>query len=163
MPGSLTFDEVAAQIQSGVLIPMTAPMDANGRAGAHYTSLSFAPDGQKTVGEQDLTSNLLKVIDFFSDGLPVGWRESQTLTIYYLSNARVISRTHVLNAYDRDEGPDTVPGQTKGAFVSGYMAVVKEATTAEVGISIGPDIQDPTQGFAISQSLSSYSGTFYPD
>ncbi len=163
VPGSLTFDEVAAQIRTGVLIPMAAPVDANGRAGAHYTSLSFESGGQKIVGEQDLTSNLLKVIDFFSDGLPVGWREHHTLTIYYLSNARVISRAHVLNAYDRDDGPETVPGQTKAAFVSGYMAVVNETSTAEVSFPIGPDIQDPTQGFAISQSLSSYSGRFYPD
>ena len=56
---------------SGSMVPMAAPIDAHGRAGARYDSLSFAPTVKPVlVDVQDVTSNFLKVIDFFSDGLP---------------------------------------------------------------------------------------------
>ena len=74
-----TFGEVVADVESRAMLPMTAPLDANGRAGARYDSLSFAPTAKPVlVGNKDLTSNFLKVVDFFSDGLPIGWRETQT-------------------------------------------------------------------------------------
>ncbi len=164
VPGLRSFDQVLADIRSGELAPMVAPIDANGRAGAQYTSLAFAPGHQRQIGQQDLTSNLLKVIDFFSDGLPIGWRQHRTLTITYLPNVRVTNSVHVLTAYDRDEGPETFMGKTTEAVVSGYMVVADDSSTAEVSVGIGPGTQDPTQDFPIvSESGSSYSGTFYPD
>lgn len=164
VPGSRSFDKVLTDVRSGVLVPMAAPIDANGRAGSRYTSIAFAPGPRHVIGRQDLTSNFAKVVDFFSDGLPVGWREHETLTIYYLSNARVTTSVHVLTAYDRDEGPETMVAQTTEALVSGYMIIEDESSRAEVSVGIGPGAQDDTQSFAIaSQSTSAYSGTFYPD
>ena len=164
VPGLRTFDQVVADIRSGELVPMIAPIDAHGRAGAQYTSLTFAPGHQRRIGQRDLTSNLLKVIDFFSDGLPIGWREHRTLTITYLPNVRVTNSVHVLTAYDRDEGPETLVERTTEAVVSGYMVVADDSSTAEVSVGIGPGTQDPTQSFLIvSEGGSSYSGMFYPD
>lgn len=163
-PHTRSFDEVLADIRSGALLPMAAPIDANGRAGATYTSLSFAPGKIAQVGQVDLTSNLLKVIDFFSDGLPIGWRENHFLTIYYLTDVRVTNAVEVLSAYDRDEGPETLPDLTTEAVTSGYMVISSESTTGEVTIGIGPDVQDDTQSFPlIAESDSAYTGAFYPD
>jgi hypothetical protein len=164
VPGVRTFDEVLAAVRSGDLVPMTAPIDAHGRAGAHYTSIAFAPQAKRRIGELDMTSDLLKVIDFFSDGLPVGWREHHTMRIYYLPNARVTTSVHTLTAYDRDEGPETMLDRTTEAIVSGYMIVEEESSTAEVNVGIGPGTQDDTQAFSIAtQSIKTYSGMFYPD
>ncbi|MEP7201350.1 MAG: hypothetical protein ABI894_02015 [Ilumatobacteraceae bacterium] len=160
-PRIRTFDEVLADVRSGALIPMTAPLDANGHAGVRYTSLAFASDHPQPVDTRDVTSNLLKFLDFMSDGLPVGWREHQTIEIYYLTNARITSAVHVLTAYDRDEGPETLIELTTEASASGYMVIRTHESVAEV--SIGPDEQDPTQGVTIaSQSSSAYSGMFFP-
>jgi hypothetical protein len=162
VPGTRSFGEVLADVRSGALVPMADPLDANGRAGAHYTSLTFAPAVQHRVGTEDLTSNTAKVLDFFSDGLPIGWREHQSLTIYYLSNARVTSSVHVLSAYDRDNGPETVLDLTTEATVSGYMIVEEDSSEAELNVRVGPG--DDTQSYPItSQSISTYSGMFYPD
>jgi len=109
-----------------------------------------------------MTPTLLKVVDFFSDGLPIGWREERTLTIYHLTNARVTSSVHVLTAYDRDEGPETLPDLTTEATVSGYMLIATRSTTGEVSVRIGTG--DDTQSHpVVSQSNSSYEGMFYPD
>jgi hypothetical protein len=162
--GHRSFDEVLADVRSGELVPMTAPLDANGRAGAHYTSLTFAAERTDVVDTRDTTSNLMKILDFFSDGSPVGWREHHTMTIYYLTNARITSSVHVLTAYDRDEGPETLLDRTTEANVSGYMIIAAESGRAEVNVGIGPGVQDDTQSFPLlSQSSSSYSGVFYPD
>jgi hypothetical protein len=164
VPGNRTFDEVLTDVRSGALVPMAAPLDAEGRSGALYTSLTFASDNTRIVGVEDTTSDLLKVLDFFSDGLPVGWREEHSLTIYYLANARVTSNVHVLTAYDRDEGPETLWDRTRQATVSGYMIIETGSTRGEVNVGIGPDAQDDTQSFPLlSQTSSSYSGMFYPD
>ena len=45
-PACRTFDEVLHQMRSGTLTPMSAPIDADGRALAHYTSLTFEPGTQ---------------------------------------------------------------------------------------------------------------------
>jgi hypothetical protein len=162
--GCRSFAEVIAGIRSGAMTPMKAPLDAEGRAGAHYTSLTFAAGRPLVVGTEDLTSNLAKVIDFLSDGSPIGWREHQELTIYYLSNARVTSAVHVLNAYDRDQGPETLLDRTTEATVSGYMVIRAESGRAELNVPIGPGKQDDTQSFvAISSSSSGLSGMFFPD
>ncbi len=164
VPRRLSFDEVLSRVESGTLVPMAAPLDAHGRAGAHYTSIAFASGAGTPVGHADVTSNLLKVLDFISDGLPIGWRENKTLTITYLSNVRVTSSVHVLSAYDRDEGPETLFDQTQEAIMSGYMIALVDTATAEVSASIGPDTQDPTQNAElISETSSSYTGMFYPD
>jgi hypothetical protein len=164
LPRVLSFDEVMSRIESGTLIPMAAPMDAQGRAGAHYTSIAFAPGADTPVGQADVTSNLLKALDFLSDGLAIGWREHKTLTVSYLTNVRVTSSVHVLSAYDRDEGPETLVDQTQEAIMSGYMIVMSDTGTAEVSVSIGPDTQDPTQSAElISETSTSYTGMFYPD
>lgn len=164
LAGSKSFGEVLEGIDAGTLRAMAAPLDAQGRAGAHYTSLAIAPGAVREVGHADLTSGLLKFIDFWSDGLPVGWRETKGLTILYLSNARAVSNAHVLEAYDRDSGPEPLPGMTTEATVSGYLVLYQDSSTAEVSVQIGPGIQDPTESFPIiSESSSSYSGVFYPD
>ena len=164
LPGSRSFGEVVEAIQSGELVPMTAPVDAQGRAGAHYTSLAFAPGEQRDVGHADLTPNFLKFADFMSDGLPIGWREQKELRIIYFRDARVTSSVHVLDAYDRDSGPTTVDDQTTEATVSGYLVVRQDSTVAEVSVQIGPGIQDPTQSFPIiSDRSTEYAGVFYPD
>ncbi len=164
LPGSRSFGEVLEGIASGELEPMAAPLDANGRAGSHYTSIAFAPGVQREVGYTDLTSDAAKVADFLSDGLPVGWRENETLQIIYLKDARATSSVHVLNAYDRDTGPETLTELTTEATVSGYLVIRQESGVAEVSIGIGPGEQDPTQSFSIiSESTSGYSGVFYPD
>jgi hypothetical protein len=157
-----SFDDVVADFRSGVLVPMTGPLDGDGRAGAHYTSLSFSAAHPVELDTKEMTPTLLKVVDFFSDGLPVGWREERTLTIYHLTNARVTSSVHVLTAYDRDEGPETLPDLTTEATVSGYMLIATRSTTGEVSVRIGTG--DDTQSHpVVSQSNSSYEGMFYPD
>jgi hypothetical protein len=153
---------VLADIESGALAPMEAPVDAHGRAGAHYTSLAFAPGELREVGRVDLTPDLAKVLDFFSDGAPIGWREHQTLTIYYLTNARVVSSVHTLTAYDRDDGPETLRDLTTEATVSGYVVLREDSTEGEVSMEIGPG--DDTQSQVVaSQLTSSLSGAFYPN
>ena len=163
-PGCRSYAQVLTDIRSGAMIPMSTPIDAHGRAGAHYTSLTFAPGVPLRVGSEDLTSNLAEVLDFLSDGSPIGWREHEKLTIYYLSSARVTSAVHVLTAYDRDLGPETLLDRTTEATVSGYMVIREESGTAELNVGIGPGVQDPTQSFvAVSASSSGYSGMFFPD
>ncbi len=164
LPGRRSFGEVLEGIMSGELVPMAAPLDADGRAGARYTSIAFAPGIETEVGHTDLTSTFLKLADFASDGLPVGWRETKGMAIFYLSNARAVSSVHILSAYDRDSGPDTLAGLTEEATVSGYLVVKQESGTAEVNVQIGPGVQDATQSFpVISSTSSAYSGVFYPD
>ena len=159
-----TFDEIVTDVGSGTLLPMAAPLDAKGRAGARYESLSFAPTTTPVlVGTKDLTPDLLKVIDFFSDGLPVAWREHQTLSIYYLADARATSAVHVLTAYDRDEGPQTLLDMTKQATVSGYMIIQSDESVAEVTMSIGDD-HDSTKNVVIAeQATGAFKGMFFPD
>jgi hypothetical protein len=143
---------------------MVGPIDANGRALAHYTSLTFEPGAPFVLGQIDLRSNLDKLVDFFSDGLPLGMHTHKTLTIYYLTNARVISNVHTLTAYDRDEGPETDRERQTEATVSGYMVMEDESSVAEVVLPLGPEGSDPTEGQRIfSQQSSGYSGIFYPD
>jgi hypothetical protein len=157
-----SFDEVLADVRAGVLVPMAGPLDANGRSGARYTALTFAAEHPVELDTKDMTSDLLKVVDFFSEGLPIGWREHQTLTIYHLANARVTSSVHVLTAHDRDEGPETLLDLTTEATVSGYMIIASRSTKGEVSVRIGAG--DDTQSYPIvSQSTSSYEGMFYPD
>jgi hypothetical protein len=163
-PGSRSFGEVLAAIASGSLQPMAAPLDANGRAGAHYTSIALAPGAQRELGYTDLTSDAAKFADFWSDGLPIGWRETEGLQIIYLTDARAISSVHVLSAYERDAGPETLTEQTTEATVSGYLVLRQESGVAQVNVQIGPGEQDPTESFSvISASTSGYSGAFYPD
>jgi hypothetical protein len=163
--GCRTFGQVLSAISSGAMIPMSSPVDAQGRAGEVYTSLTFAPGAPPLpVGSEDLTSNLAKVLDFFSDGSPIGWREHEQLTIYYLPDARVTSAVHVLTAYDRHQGPETLLDRTTEATVSGYMVIREESSRAELNVGIGPGDQDPTQSFvAIAASSSGFSGMFFPD
>lgn len=159
-----TFDEVMSEIGSRAMVAMPAPLDSNGRAGARYDSLAFAPGAKPVlVGAQEMTSDLAKVIDFVSDGLPIGWRETQSLSIYYLADARVTSSVHVLDAYDRDDGPETLLDMTTQAKVSGYLIVRSEESVAEVTMAIGDD-GDPTKHVAIAQQAAgTYSGMFFPD
>lgn len=161
-----TFAEVVAGVESKAMLPMTAPLDANGRAGARYESFSFAPTAKPVlVGTKDLTSNFLKTLDFLSDGLPIGWRETQTLSIYYLADARVTSAVHVLTAYDRDDGPETMLDMTTQATVSGYLVIRSDESVGELSRAIGPEEDDDnTKAVALaSQASSSYSGMFFPD
>jgi hypothetical protein len=162
-PHLLNGDEVLKAIESGALQPMDAPIDAHGRANANYTSIAFAPGTPPPeIGYIDMTSNAAKVLDFFSDGLPVGWRETDELFIYRIDDVRVIKGFHTLTAYDRDEGPDTMTELTQEAIGSGYMAIAQRDTVGEVTRDIG--YGDPTAHHAIaSQSTSAYSGAFYPD
>ena len=164
LPHRLSFDEVLSRVEAGTLVPMPPPLDAHGRAGAHYTSIAFASGGSELLGHMDVTPNLLKIVEFLSDGMPIGWREHKTLKVSYLSNVRATSSVHVLSAFDRDEGPETLVDQTQEAIVSGYMVVLVDTATAEVSVSIGPDTQDPTlSAELISETSSSYEGMFYPD
>ncbi len=164
LPGARSFDEVLSGIRCGELVPLAAPIDANGRAGSLYTSIALAPGNHRPVGQQDLTSDALKLLNFLSDGLPVGWRETQTLTISYLTNARVTKSVHVLTAYDRDSGPDTLIDETEEATMSGYLVIHQASATGEVSVSIGPGEQDDTLSYPIiSESSTRYSGVFYPD
>jgi hypothetical protein len=161
-----TFEEVVSAVASREMLPMTAPTDAHGRANARYDSLSFAPTVRPAlVGVEDVTSNLLKIVEFFSDGLPVGWHESQTLSIYYLADARVTSSVHRLTAFDRDDGPETLLDHTTQAALSGYLIVRSDESKAEVTQKIGlEDDPDTTKFFTLaSQSSESYSGMFFPD
>lgn len=163
-PHTASFDEVMGDIRSGSLQPMAAPLAANGRAGARYTSLAFAAGTQREIGHVDLTSDALKVIDFLSDGLPVGWRENDTLTLYYLTDVRVTNIVRVSNAYPRNQGPETLTALTTEAVTSGYMLIRRSSTTGEVTMGIGPGEQDPTASVVLaSQSTESYAGAFYPD
>jgi hypothetical protein len=163
---NLTFDEVLSDIGSGAMLPMPAPIDAHGLAGHRYDSLAFAPTVKPVlVGAKDLTPDLLKVIDFFSDGLPIGWRETKTLSIYYLADARVTSSVHRLTAYDRDDGPETLLDMTTHATVSGYMIIASDESVAEVSVKIGLDEdKDSTKSFVVAEQESeNYVGGFFPD
>ena len=165
-PPIRTFEEIISAVGSGAMRPMTAPVDAHGRAGARYDSLSFAPTVKPVlVDVKDVTSNLLKVVDFFSDGLPVGWHESQTVSIYYLADARVTSSVHRLTAYDRDDGPETLVDHTTQATVSGYLIIRSDESVAEVSMKIGPKKdEDATKAVPlVSQTSEAYSGLFFPD
>jgi hypothetical protein len=161
-----TFDEVVSAVRSGAMLPMTAPIDAHGRAGARYESLSFAPTAKPVlVGVDDRTSNFLKVVDFFSDGVPVGWHENQTVSVYYLADARVTSSVHVLTAYDPDQGPETLLDLTTQATVSGYLIIRSDESVAEVTMKIGADEDDDaTKAVVLARQTSeAYSGMFFPD
>lgn len=161
-----TFDEVLSDIRSGAMVPMAAPVDANGRAGHRYDSLAFAPTVKPVLLDaREMTPDLLKVIDFFSDGLPIGWRETKTLSIYYLADARVTSSVHRLTAYDRDDGPETLLALTTQATVSGYMIIRSDESLAEVTMKIGLDEdEDATKNVVLAkQPSTSYAGMFFPD
>jgi hypothetical protein len=161
-PQARTFDAVLSDMRSGALVPMTGPLDAHGRAGSHYTSLAFAPGEMREVGHVDLTPDIAKVLDFFSDGAAVGWREHRTLTIYYLTDARVMSSAHALTAYDRDDGPETLLDQTREATVSGYIVIEEVSSAGEVSMAIGTG--DDTQSQVVAaQAITTFSGAFYPD
>jgi hypothetical protein len=159
----LNGDEVLKAIESGALLPMQPPMDADGRAGAHYESIAFAPSSPPVeIGRVDLTSSIAKVIDFFSDGMPVGWRETSTLIVYRVENVRVTKSVHVLTAYDRDDGPETLIEQTTEARASGYFVKAVQESIGEVTRPIGPI--DPTAHQTVaSQEISEYSAAFFPD
>jgi hypothetical protein len=162
-PHALNGDEVLKAIDSGALQPMAAPLDAQGRANAHYSSIAFAPGTPpQEIGYVDMTSNAAKVLDFFSDGLPVGWRQTDKLFVYRIDDVRAVQSFHTLTAYDRDDGPETMTELTQEAMVSGYMVIAKREEELEVTKRVGDG--DPTAHFSIaSQSGSSYSGAFYPD
>jgi hypothetical protein len=163
-PRLRTFDEVLTHVCSGVLVPMTPPLDAHGRAGAHYTSLTFAATDPHLLGTADTTSDILKIVDVMSDGLPVGWHENSSLAAYYLTDARVTSAVHVLTAYERQDGPVTLLDFTTQATVSGYLVIRTDESVGDIDVGIGPGDQDPTQSVTIaSQSTSMYSGMFFPD
>lgn len=159
----LNGDEVMKAINSGALRPLAPPLDAEGRANAHYESIAFAPiTPPREIGRVDLTSNAAKIIDFFSDGLPIGWHESSTLIIFRVDDVRVTKSVHALTAYDPDDGPETLTDQTTEAITSGYIAVAVNQSLAEVTLAIG--YGDPTAAYAIaSQTTSGFSGAFFPD
>ncbi|MEA3184671.1 MAG: hypothetical protein QOJ74_1148 [Ilumatobacteraceae bacterium] len=164
LPGSRSFGQVIEGMRSGGLHSMTPPLDANGRAGTHYSSISIAPAAVREVGHADLTSDMAKVADFFSDGLPIAWREHTELTILYLTDARLVNGVYNLEAYDRDTGPEPLPGHSTEATSSGYLVLHHKTGTLQVSVRIGPGEQDPTQSFPIiSESSSEYSGEFFPD
>src|SRR4029079_8822598 len=83
-------------------------------------------------------SNIDKLVDFFSDALPIGMRKHHTLTVYYLTGARVVSNVHTLTAYDRDEGPETDWDRGTAATVSGYMVVEDDSSVAEIVVPVEP-------------------------
>ena len=161
-----TFDEALSDMKSGAMLPMSAPVDAHGRAGYRYDSLAFAPTVKPVLLDaRDLTPDLLKVIDFFSDGLPIGWRETKTLSIYYLANARVTSSVHRLTAYVGDDGPETLLDLTTQATVSGYLIIRSDESVAEVTMKIGLEEDDDTTKNVVlaRQTSEAYSGMFFPD
>jgi hypothetical protein len=158
-----TMEEVLADIESGELRAMAPPLDANGRTGAHYEAVTFAPSSPPVeLGHIDLTSDAAKFAAFWSEGLAVGWKETETLTVFRSENVRVTKSVHTLNAFDRDAGPDTIVDLTKVAVVSGYMVIRQETGEAELTHEIGEG--DPTADFAYaSQTTTAFSGAFYPD
>lgn len=159
-----TVDDVLARVHTGELVPMAAPLDADGRANAHFTSLAIAAPRAVSIGTVDQTSNLSKVLDFVSDGLPVGWHEHEELQVLYIPDARVTRSVHTLTTVDPHSGlPETLDDLTTQAVVPGFLILETGAATLDVSLGIGPDIQDPTQSWAlITQSAQSYSGVFYP-
>ena len=89
---------------------------------------------------------------------------TRSSTVYYLTDARITSAVHVLTAYDRDDGPETLLDLTTQATVSGYMVIRTDDSVGDIDVGIGPGDQDPTQSVTIaSQSSSTYSGMFFPD
>jgi hypothetical protein len=163
-PHAKSFDEVLSEIKSGAMQPMLAPLDANGRANARYESLAFAPTSPpQLLGEMDLTSDAAKVVDFLSDGLPVGWHQTDTVGLYRLENVRVVQSVHRLTAYDREDGPETDNSLTTEATVSGFMMIAQNASVGEVTMEM-QDEGDPSAHVTLaSQSITEYSGAFYPD
>jgi hypothetical protein len=159
-----TLAEVVVAISSGVLQPMSAPLDAHGRAGAPYESLAFAPTSPpQEIGRVDLTSNAAKFADFISDGLPVGWDHTETLIIYRVENIRTTKTVHPLTAFDRDDGPEVLEGHTTEAISSGFIVIFQVTERAELTQDIAED-GDPTANFAFaSQESSGLSGAYYPD
>ena len=132
-PRHRTMEEVLADIESGDLQAMTAPMDAHGRAEAHYEALTFAPSSPpEELGRIDLTSNAAKFASFWSDGLPVGYQETETFMLLRVENVRVTKSVHTLTAFDRDEGPATLENLTTVAVVSGYMTIHQKKADAEL-------------------------------
>jgi len=97
--------------------------------------------------------------------LPVGWRETKTLSIYYLADARVTSSVHRLTAYVGNDGPETFVDLTTQATVSGYLIIRSDESVAEVTKKIGfEDDKDETKNVVLAkQTSSSYDGGFFPD
>ncbi|MEO7372253.1 MAG: hypothetical protein ABI949_03450 [Ilumatobacteraceae bacterium] len=159
----LTFAEVLTAIAGHALVPMEAPLDAHGHAGEHYTSISFTAPNSALIGEGNVTSNVKRFFDFIADGFPLGLRQHDTISIYRVTDARATTVLHVLTAYDRDEGPEIVPGRTAAATVSGYMVISSNQTSIEVSHGMEQEGGDPTVGAVLATETSLYSGTFYPD
>jgi hypothetical protein len=158
-PPARSIDDVLGDVASGRLRSLTGPVDAHGRAGARYTSLAFAPAEVHQIGQRELTSNAAKVLDFFADASPVGWREHTTIAMYFLDHVRVTSTVHTLTAYDADAGPQTVPGLTTEATMTGYLIVESRETVGEISVKIGPG-DDTQTGVVASQPTATYAGIF---
>ena len=92
-------------------------------------------------------------------------RDPNTVSIYYLADARVTSSVHVLTAYDPDDGPETLLDLTTQATVSGYLIIRSDESVAEVTTKIGADgDKDATKDVVLArQASSSYAGMFFPD
>ncbi len=157
-------EEVLAAIESGELLPMRPPMDANGRANAAYESYAYAPTSPPIeVGRIDLTSTPAKFADFWSDGLPVGWKHTETLIVYRLVDARATTAMHRLTAFDRDGGPESVPALITAATTSGYLVVRVVTEDAEITHEM-EEGGDKTAHFELArQHNEAYSGAYFPD
>jgi hypothetical protein len=158
------FDEVLAAVESGSLRAMNAPMDAHGRAGVPYESLSFAPRSPpEEVGRIDTTSDAAKFADFWSDGLAVGFRHSETMIVVRVDNVRLTKRVHRLTAFDRDDGPETMEGLTTEATTSGFLIITQVVERGELTHAISEDGDDTADFEIATQDSSAFSGAYYPD
>ena len=159
-----TMEEVLAAVESGELRPMTAPMDANGRANAAYESVGFAPTSPPIeVGRMDVTSLPARFAAFWSEGLPVGFTQDETLIVVRLEKVRTTKSLHRLTAFDRDDGPETIDSLTTEATTSGLLIYTMVTDELEVSHDIGED-GDPTADFPLaSQRSATFVGAYYPD
>ena len=161
----LSFDEVLGAATSKALVPLPAPLDANGRANEIYTSIAIAPNHPKLIGTTDITPGVMKLLDFLSDGLPLAFRDHRELEIWHFSDARVVSSVHRLTDYPAaDRYPETLIDETEEAVVSGYLILDVKSSSLQANIPIGPKGGDPTLSFPIDLGSSTeYSGMFFPD
>jgi hypothetical protein len=108
---------------------------------------------------------------FISDGTPyhIVATSSTKRTILYLE-ATLSVQTHVLNAYDRDYGPDVVVGKSVDSHVAGYLILDENDSTFGVSTTRWRNGEDPTSadegalpgGSPLVSSSSSFSGVFLP-
>ena len=161
-PWNRTKDEVMSAIACGELTPLAMPKDPHRAGGDQLTKLDVAPVSMSLISEQNVTSSFHRFIDFWSDGLPFGYRNHTEKYVYYVNSAVVTATVQVFDPRTGEQYPD----QVSQAMVSGYIVVRDHTvrTEANIGNHFDEDNDDPTISLSVPlEQEHDYRGAFYPD